>query len=174
MTQLRDYRDRYPSIRMEREDGILSLVFHTGGGPLQWAVKIHAEFADAFNDIARDTENRVIIMTGTGDLFTGPRAATNPIVVTDVVEWDHIMRVGNRMLATFLDIEALVISCINGPALRHAEIPLLADIVLCADDAYLQDSAHFINNRIPGDGINLVMAELMGVNRAKYFLLTGQ
>ncbi len=174
MTQLKDYRDRYPSIRMEREEGILSLVFHTAGGPLQWSVQIHAEFADAFNDIARDPENRVMIMTGTGDLFSGPRAATNPIIVTDVREWDHIMRVGNRMLISFLDIEALVISCINGPALRHAEIPLLADIVLAADDAYLQDSAHFMNNRIPGDGINLVMSELMGLNRAKYFLLTGQ
>jgi enoyl-CoA hydratase/carnithine racemase len=174
MTQLKDYCDRYPSIRMEREEGILSLAFHTAGGPLQWSVAIHAEFADAFNDIARDTENRVMIVTGTGDLFSGPRAATNPIIVTDVLEWDHIMRVGNRMLTTFLDIEALVITCINGPALRHVEIPLLGDIVLAAEDSYLQDSAHFINNRIPGDGVNLVMSELMGLNRAKYFLLTGQ
>jgi enoyl-CoA hydratase/carnithine racemase len=73
-----------------------------------------------------------------------------------------------------LDIDALVISCINGPALRHPEIPLLADIVLAGEEATIQDSAHFVNRTMPGDGMNVIMPLLMGYNRGRYFLLTGQ
>jgi len=43
-----------------------------------------------------------------------------------------------------------VIAAINGPAWRHGEIPLLSDIVLAADTAAFQDSAHFQNGLVPG------------------------
>ncbi|MEE9276868.1 MAG: enoyl-CoA hydratase/isomerase family protein, partial [Dehalococcoidia bacterium] len=65
-------------------------------------------------------------------------------------------------------------SAINGPAFRHAEIPLLCDIVLASDDTEIQDSAHFINGLVPGDGMHVVFPLLMGLNRGRYFLLTGQ
>jgi enoyl-CoA hydratase/carnithine racemase len=73
-----------------------------------------------------------------------------------------------------LDIEVPMISAINGPALRHSEMPLLCDIVLAADDVTFQDSAHFINGLIPGDGMHVVYPLLLGLNRGRYFLLTGQ
>jgi enoyl-CoA hydratase/carnithine racemase len=51
---------------------------------------------------------------------------------------------------------------------------MLADIVLAADTAAFQDSAHFMSGMLPGDGRHIVMPLLMGVNRGRYFLLTGQ
>jgi enoyl-CoA hydratase/carnithine racemase len=79
-----------------------------------------------------------------------------------------------QLTTNLLDIPGPVISCINGPAYRHAEIPLLADIVLAAPEALIQDSAHFVNRTTPGDGVNLFFPLLMGWNRGRYFLLTGQ
>jgi len=67
-----------------------------------------------------------------------------------------------------------MISAINGPALRHSELPLLCDIVLATDDVTFQDSAHFINGLVPGDGMHIVYPLLLGLNRGRYFLLTGQ
>ena len=67
-----------------------------------------------------------------------------------------------------------MISAINGPALRHSELPLLCDIVLASEDVVFQDSAHFPNGLVPGDGMHIVYPLLMGTNRARYFLLTGQ
>jgi enoyl-CoA hydratase/carnithine racemase len=67
-----------------------------------------------------------------------------------------------------------MISAINGPALRHSEVPLLCDIVLAAEDTTFQDSAHFANGLVPGDGMHIVYPLLMGLNRGRYFLLTGQ
>ncbi|MGH7403685.1 MAG: enoyl-CoA hydratase/isomerase family protein, partial [Candidatus Rokuibacteriota bacterium] len=55
----------------------------------------------------------------------------------------------------------------------HSEIPLLCDIVLAADTAQFQDSAHFPSDVVPGDGMHIVYPLLLGMNRGHYFLLTG-
>lgn len=63
---------------------------------------------------------------------------------------------------------------VNGPALRHPELPLLCDIVIGSEDCAFQDSAHFRGSMVPGDGVNVVFQTLMGMNRARYFLYTAQ
>jgi len=73
-----------------------------------------------------------------------------------------------------LNIEVPVISAINGPVWRHSEIPLLCDIELAADTAQFQDSAHFTSEVVPGDGMHIVYPLLLGINRGRYFLMTGQ
>lgn len=171
-----DYREKYETIRMERRDGVLQMTFHTEGGSLRWGHigGAHAEFANAFADVARDRENRIVIMTGTGDVFSGPAASSETFPRSGPPEWDVILRNGMLLTNSLLAIDALVISCVNGPALRHPEIPLLADIVLAVPEAAFQDSAHFPNRTTPGDGVNFVFPLLMGLNRGRYFLLTGQ
>jgi enoyl-CoA hydratase/carnithine racemase len=176
MTKLADYQDAYRTMKFERRDGILQVTFHSDGGPLIWGHigGAHAEFAHAFGDIARDTENKIVIMTGTGDIFSGPPANKTTFPRGGPESWEIIRFNGMQLTTNLLDIPAPVISCINGPAYRHAEMPLLADIVLAADDALVQDSAHFPNRTVPGDGVNLFFPLLMGWNRGRYFLLTGQ
>ena len=48
MATLDQYADKYPSIRMERHNGILQMTFHTDGGPLQWGGSPHQEFSQDF------------------------------------------------------------------------------------------------------------------------------
>ncbi len=71
---LDEYAERYETIRMERRDGILQMTFHTEGGPLQWGELPHSECPRAFRDIGGDPDNKVVIMTGTGEAFSGPQA----------------------------------------------------------------------------------------------------
>jgi enoyl-CoA hydratase/carnithine racemase len=170
-----EYAEKYANIKMSREDGILEMVFGTDGGPLRWTHigGAHSEFAEAFADVARDPDNLVVIMTGTGEAYSLPAEDEEPFA-GDPQTWDIIMRTAMQLTNSLLSIDALVISCINGPAYRHPEVPLLADIVLAADDAVLQDAAHFVNRVAPLDGMNVVMPLLMGYNRGRYFLLTGQ
>jgi len=172
--EFKEYRDRYSTIAMERTDGILQLTFHTDGGPLQWSVPTQNEFGEAFADIARDPENKVVIMTGTGNDFSGPVADPKTFHHSTAMEWDRILRGGLRLINSLLEIDAPIISCINGPAMRHPEIPLLADVVLACPEAAFKDSAHFVNRMLPGDGVNFVFPLLLGLNRGRYFLLTGQ
>jgi len=177
MSRFDSYKDKYSTIAMRRERGILELRFHTDGGPLKWGMKPHGEFPDAFADIARDKDNRVVIMTGTGDEFSGIRATPGTRSLAQGISanaYDRVHWEGRALLMNLLNIEVPVISAINGPAWRHGEIPLLSDIVLASDTAQFQDSGHFQAGMLPGDGMHIVMPMLMGMNRGRYFLLTGQ
>ncbi len=176
-TTFDSYKDRYRTIHLSREDGILEMRFHTDGGPLQWSLLAHNEFESAFLEIGRDRGNEVVIMTGTGAEFCGPAVEPgkhpNRNVMTPET-YDPIFWESKQLLPHLLSIEAPVIAAINGPAVRHSEIPLLSDIVLASDDTYFQDTAHFAGGMVPGDGMHIVMPLLMGFNRGRYFLFTGQ
>jgi enoyl-CoA hydratase/carnithine racemase len=177
MSKFEDYAAKYACIAMRRENGILEMRFHTNGGPFQWGLGPHAELPDAFNDVGRDRENRVVILTGTGDVYSGVRATPGASAIQKGItstQFDRVHWEGRALLINLLAIEVPVIAAINGPAWRHGEIPLLSDIVLASETAAFQDSAHFMSGLVPGDGMHIVMPILMGVNRGRYFLLTGQ
>lgn len=174
MATLAEYAHKYQTIRMERRNGILQITFHTNGGPLQWGELPHREFSQAFHDIGSDPDNKIVIMTGTGEAFSGPQATPDRRLRTTPRQWDTIYWEGKHLLRSLLDIEVPMISAINGPALRHSELPLLCDIVLVTEETTFQDSAHFPNGMVPGDGMHIVYPLLLGLNRGRYFLLTGQ
>ena len=79
-------------------------------------------------------------------------------------DWDKTYWEGKHLLWNLLDIEVPMISAINGPALRHSELPLLCDIVLASETATFQDSGHFVNGLVPGDGMHIVYPMLLGLN----------
>ena len=174
MASFDQYANQYRNIRFDRRDGILQMTFHTDGGPLQWGGGPHEEFPRAFADVGSDRGNRVIILTGTGDAFSGPQGTAAGAPKRAPGDWDRTYWEGKRLLGNLLDIEVPMIAAVNGPALRHSEIPLLCDIVLASDTAAFQDSGHFMSNLVPGDGVHIVYPMLLGANRGRYFLLTGQ
>lgn len=180
MSDFDEYRNLYKTIKLTRSTtGVLEITLHHEGGPWRWDARAghdlpHRELSDALLKISRDRENRVIILTGTGDEFSGPKAHAGTASRGDARHWEALHTHGAHMIMDLLNLPAPVISCINGPAYRHAEIPLLADIVLVAEHAFIQDSAHFPNRMVPGDGIALFLPFLMGWNRGRYFHLTGQ
>jgi enoyl-CoA hydratase/carnithine racemase len=174
MAQFDEYAQKYQTIHMERQNGILQITFHTNNGPLQWGEAPHREFPEAFRDIGSDPDTKVVIMTGTGDAFSGPRATPDVRLRRTARDWDKTYWEGKHLLLSLLDIEVPMISAINGPALRHSELPLLCDIVLAAEETTFQDSAHFANGLVPGDGMHIIYPLLLGLNRGRYFLLTGQ
>jgi enoyl-CoA hydratase/carnithine racemase len=174
MASLDQYATKYQNIRLERQHGILQMTFHTNGGALQWGGGPHSELPQAFADVGSDPENRIVIMTGTGDSFSGPPGTVAGAPKRTPREWDQTYWEGKRLLTNLLDIEVPMISAINGPALRHSEIPLLCDIVLASETAAFQDSGHFMSGLVPGDGMHIVYPLLLGLNRGRYFLFTGQ
>ena len=172
MSRFEEYRNKYDNIMMERRDGILQITFHSDGDSLKWTAPTHREFPDAFYDIGSDPETKIVIMTGAGENFHAERGTPRPARGTPH-DWDKMYREGKRLLTNLLDIEVPMISAINGPALLHAEMALLCDIVLASDTATFQDS-HFLNGNVPGDGVHVVWPLLLGPNRGRYFLLRAQ
>lgn len=177
--QLDDYRERYETIRFQRsDDGVLTLTLHTRGGPALWGTSLqslHCELGQAFADVARDTENRVVVITGTGDSFCAGMDAEERFPEPSLAAmWPRIYQEGIALLENLLAVPVPVIGAVNGPALIHAEIAVLSDIVLAAEHAEFADLAHVPGGAVPGDGVHTVWPMLLGPNRGRYFLLTGE
>lgn len=171
------YADRYDSIAFRYEDGVLEMRLHTRGGPALWAPwgGLHRQLGPAFHDVASDPDVRAVILTGTGDDFCGgfdDRGEAMPAIGPST--WDILFTEGRRMVRELLAIEVPVIAAVNGRAVIHAELPLLSDIVLASDTAIFADKAHAIAGVVPGDGVHTIWPMLLGPNRGRYFLLTGQ
>jgi enoyl-CoA hydratase/carnithine racemase len=171
--KLDEYANRYRHAKLERRNGILLVTLHTNGGELLWGGSPHEDLSFLFADIARDYENKVVILTGTGESFcanpppSGAGAIQSPA-------WDRVYNEGKHLLMNHLNIEVPMIAAVNGPAHRHAELAVMCDIVLAAEHTTFQDSAHFFNGTVPGDGVHVVWPLVLGPNRGRYFLLTGQ
>jgi enoyl-CoA hydratase/carnithine racemase len=172
MTRLEEYANKYENIHIERRNGVLEMRFHSNGDSLKWCEPIHRDLGYAFTDVASDVENKVVLMTGTGDDFCADLETLPPLPTPR--GWDKIYWEGKRVLMNLMDIEVPVISAVNGPARIHVEFPLVADIVLASETAVFQDAPHFPTGTVPGDGVNIIFPLLMGETRGKYFLLTGQ
>ena len=65
-----------------------------------------------------------------------------------------------------------IISAVNGPAWVHSEYVLIADIVIASETATFSDVPHLTFGINPGDGLQIVWEEAIGINRARYFTLT--
>ncbi|MGD0109945.1 MAG: enoyl-CoA hydratase/isomerase family protein [Rhodopila sp.] len=153
MSRFDDYATKYACIHMRRENGILEMRFHTDNGPLRWGLGPHGEMPDAFADVAGDRDNRVVILTGTGGEWSGVRATNGTRSLSQGLTanaYDRVGWEGRALLMNLLSIEVPVIT------------------------TAFQDSAHFMSGMLPGDGMHIVMPLLMGLNRGRYFLLTGQ
>ena len=46
--------------------------------------------------------------------------------------------------------------------------------MIASENAEFQDAPHFPNGVVPGDGVHVVWPLVLGANRGRYFLLTGQ
>lgn len=172
-TTFDEYSTGYRHVRMQREAGVLELRLHSDDGPLVWGAGPHSELGHCFADVGSDPENRVIILTGTGDRFIADLDKSWIGEMTPT-RWDEIYRNGKRLLMNLLEIEVPMIAALNGPATVHAELGLLCDIVLASDTTSFKDAPHFRFGTVPGDGVHVIWPLLLGINRARHFLLTGR
>jgi enoyl-CoA hydratase/carnithine racemase len=182
-TYLDDYAEKWRDmIVFRREDGILEVRFHTDGGSFLWGVDVHKNLVPAFHDIACDPENECLIITGTGDSFLADR---------DEVSWeragyraddqrsgaihtyDHWYLNQTREPFSFLHMPIPSVAALNGPHHFHVEISLLADIVIAVEHTWFHDG-HTGVGIVPGDGGHILWPRLLGPNRGRAFLWTGE
>lgn len=177
--ELHEYQERFRCVEVSRsEDGVLLVQLRNRGRSLIWGGLPHKELPELFAMIASDRENRVMVFTGSGDTFIGlpPDDVPNPLAQGRVspAAWEQITYEGNRLVQQMLEIDVPIICALNGPVVAHSELAVLCDIVIAADHAYFQDAPHFPGGLVPGDSMQIVWPMLLGPNRGRYFLLTGQ
>src|ERR1700757_2967948 len=174
MSRFDAYRDIFPNARLTRsKTGVLEVALHTDGGTLVFNGHTHEQFVDLFHAIGSDNENRVVILTGSGNAFMETISPEGFDFFTPR-GYDKIYREGKKVLMNILDIEVPLIAAVNGPARLHSEYVLLADIVLATPSTVFKKKPHFEFGIVPGDGVHLLWQEVIGTIRGRYFILTRQ
>jgi enoyl-CoA hydratase len=131
---------------------------------------MHGELARLTREADADPEVRVLVITGAGRAFCaggdfGPQREGEDRAMT--------LEEGRQIVDHLLECSKPVISAVNGYAMGlGATVALLADVVYAARSATFADT-HVVMGIGAGDGGQLIWPMLMGVNRAKYYLMTG-
>lgn len=174
MSRFDTYKNAFANAELTRSpSGVLEVRLHTDGGKLVFNGHTHEQFVELFHQIGTDPDNRVVILTGSGDAFMD---AISPegFDFFSPRGYDKIYREGKKVLMNILDIEVPMITALNGPVLLHSEYALLTDIILATPETVFQDKPHFDFGIVPGDGVNLLWPEVVGSVRGRYFILTRQ
>jgi enoyl-CoA hydratase len=162
---------RYEAIAIDkRPDGVTLATLNRPEKLNAVNATLHNELARLTRDADADDDVRVLVITGAGRAFCAggdfsPQDDRGGGVIT--------MREARQIVDHLLECTKPVISAVNGYAMGlGATVALLADVVYAARSAVFADT--HVNMGIgAGDGGQVIWPLLMGVNRAKYYLMTG-
>jgi enoyl-CoA hydratase/carnithine racemase len=152
--------------------GVLTLRFHTNGGPVTFTGPMHSALPRVLDDIAMDRDNQVLVITGTGDQFMSEIDGPSLGDITRPAVWDAIIAEGRRVVQRLSELEMPIVAAVNGPATVHSEYALLADIVVASETTVFGDFPHLTFGLVPGDGLHVIWEEVLGLNRSRHLILT--
>jgi enoyl-CoA hydratase len=143
----------------------------------QMTRQMHLELSTVFQEINRDPETRVVVLTGSGDRAFSAGGDINlmakRIEESDHERWVQGNREGKDILRGLLNLEKPLIGRINGHAMGFgATLAAFCDISFMVKQAKIADS-HVKVGLAAGDGGALIWPLKMGFWKAKEFLLTG-
>lgn len=173
-----EYKEMFKEhfIMKKRDDGVLLVRMHTKGGPQIWSMELHRAIGQMWRIIGSDSDIELVIFTGTGKdwiIEFEPESWKPEITEPEYTRYEHMFIDGRRMLIAMIqDVEVPTIGVLNGSG-GHAELALMCDICIMADDAIIADP-HFLYDIVPGDGIHSCLIELLGVRRAAYAMYMSQ
>ncbi len=166
------YFDKYASVRFERgSDGVLVMTLHSNGGPMTFTAKEHEALVDAFYEVSRDRDNKVVILTGAGGDFMPGIDFNSFGDVSDPDVWSKVHDEGTQILENIANIRVPMIWALEGRAHVHAEYGLLANVIVAGKGATFDDLPHFAGGIIPGDGVFTLWSYFVGPGRAQAMLL---
>ena len=166
-------QDRYQTILIEKSaSGVAVATLNRPEKLNAINARMHTELSTLTLDADADPDVKVLLVTGAGRAFSagGDFSGQGDSPTTG---GGQTMREARQIVDNLLDCSKPVISAVNGYAMGlGANFALLADVVVAARGATFADT-HVRMGIGAGDGGQVIWPLLMGVNRAKYFLMTG-
>jgi enoyl-CoA hydratase len=163
----------YETIQLDRRDN--GVVVATLNRPEKLnAVNgvLHNELSRLAADFDDDPDGRALVITGAGRAFCAGGDFSGGGPPREGAK-SNMMLEAPRIVDGLLACQKPVISAVNGYAMGlGATIALLCDVVVAAKSAVFADT-HVRMGIGAGDGGQVIWPLLMGVNRAKFFLMTG-
>jgi enoyl-CoA hydratase len=164
----------YKAMALRRDGRILHATFNRPETLNAFDDAMEQDLLRLFEDVARDDETRVLVITGAGRAFSaGGDFEQMQKVIDDPNLFHRGAALGKRIVFALLDCPKPVIAKVNGPAIGlGATVALFCDVVIAANHAKLADP-HVKVGYAAGDGGAVIWPALIGYARAKEYLLTG-
>ena len=168
-----DYSDYQHVLFEKRENGVLWITLNRPEVLNAANARLHTELVALWQTIGADPEVRVAVVTGAGRGFS---AGGDLQMVQDAYRnYDEIVRIleeARELVYNMLHCQTPVVSAINGPAVGAGlVVALLADVSIAAESARLADG-HVRMGVAAGDHAAIVWPLLVGIAKAKYYLMT--
>jgi enoyl-CoA hydratase len=137
--------------------------------------RLHHELSTFTRDAQADPEVKVVVLTGAGRAFCagGDFSSSGEAAVSGGAPQVSLEE-GRQIVDHLLELRKPIISAVQGYAMGlGATIALLCDVVVAGRSTVFADT-HVKLGIGAGDGGQVIWPLLMGVNRAKWFLMTGE
>ncbi|WP_436777396.1 enoyl-CoA hydratase/isomerase family protein [Yinghuangia sp. YIM S09857] len=172
--------DRYGLTYIRTElgaDGVLWVTLDRPERRNAISPEMHAEFLPLFTRIAADSDVDAVVLTGAGEkAFCVGADFAGMDVKLEAGYPDgnpELMNGSAAIVRAQLAVPQPVVAAINGDALGlGATMALFCDVTFLADDARIGDP-HVNAGLVAGDGGAILWPLLLGVNRGKEYLMTG-
>ncbi|GAB4338666.1 MAG: enoyl-CoA hydratase/isomerase family protein [Dehalococcoidia bacterium] len=164
-------QENYETILIEKRDGLAVLTLNRPERLNAVNGAMHSELSTIFAEVQADTDVRAAVLTGAGRGFCagGDFSGASMASKTGLT----MMQEARLIVDRILDLEKPLIAAVNGAAVGlGATIALCCDVVIAAENARFGDP-HVKMGLTAGDGGAVIWPLLIGVNRAKYWLMTG-
>ena len=130
---------------------------------------MHHELTHICRDADADPDVKVLVFTGAGRAFCSGGDFSPGSETTHKITLEDARMIVDHLLEAHIPI----LSAVNGYAMGlGATLALLCDVVVAGESAVFADT-HVKLGIGAGDGGQVIWPFLMGINRAKYFLMTG-
>lgn len=166
----------FEKLKFNQIGSILNLVISNPVGRNCIDGILHAELGQAFRQINQDDTIRVVVLTGdpTGKAFcAGGDLNWLQSQTASGEGFVEALRQGVEIVNALLEMRQPVVAMVNGHAIGlGATLALTADVCFMDQNAKIADP-HVGIGVVAGDGGALLWPLLIGPNRAKEFLMTG-
>jgi len=163
----------YQNLLFHVEDGIGSITFNRPKALNALNNALLAELSDLLDQVAENEEIRVLVLTGAGDKAFVAGADITELATFNPLQGKAFAKKGQETIQMLQELSIPVIAAVNGFALGGG-----TEMALAADFIYASESANFglpeiTLGIIPGFGGTQRLPRLIGTNRAKEMIFTG-
>lgn len=168
--------DSYERTKLTRDGAILTIALSNPSSRNSVDGAMHKELPRVFREANADETIGAIVLTG--DPEGGAFCAGGDLPWTEKLrgsgeDYAQVLREGAEIVAAMVEARQPIIAMINGPAVGlGATLALMADVSYMDRDTVIADK-HVSIGVSAGDGGSIIWPLLIGPNRAKEFLMTG-
>jgi enoyl-CoA hydratase len=168
----------YQHLKIEVANKVATVTFNRPEARNAINQRLIREMRTIWDDLADDHEVNAVLLTGSGKYFSvgGDVKLMSERPGGDVLEEGevHDPMISRRLVTRQLDLDKPIVCAINGDCIGLAAThALLCDITVMSEDARIGDSHVNKAGLVAGDGGTVIWPLLVGVNKAKEFLMRG-